>query len=55
MSPIDIAVIAVIVGLVALAMRAALKKGGCSCGSGGCTGDCASCHGACSKKPRKLK
>ena len=53
MSPIDIAVIAVIVGLAALALRAALKKGGCSCGSGGCTGDCASCHSACSKKPRK--
>ncbi|MBR6312320.1 MAG: FeoB-associated Cys-rich membrane protein [Oscillospiraceae bacterium] len=53
MNPASVIVLAAVLVLVALALRAAIKKGGCSCGSGGCTGDCASCRSACAKKPRR--
>lgn len=53
MNPASIVILAVVVGLVALALRSAIKKGGCSCGSGGCSGDCASCRSACAKKSRR--
>ena len=56
MNGIDIALIVLLVGVVLLALRKAVRsKGSCSCSSGGCcSGCCASCPG-CAKKDGEQK